>query len=112
MHFIMPQKRLHPRKPWVYRKANTESFTCRMEDTKKAKKGKNSSAGMEVATGAVNVANECFWPTDGSSVFNLITRTHCHTHPHTLTHWEKDNTRTYVGLPHIHMSGSVCVFVY
>lgn len=32
---------------------------------------------MEVATGAVNVANECFWlSTDGSSVFNLITHTH------------------------------------
>lgn len=41
---------------------------------------KNSSDKMEVATGAVNVANECFWlSTDGSSVFNLITHTHTHT---------------------------------
>jgi len=38
---------------------------------------KNSSGKMEVATGAVNVANECFWlRADGSSVFNLITHAH------------------------------------
>jgi len=48
-----------------------------MEKKKEDNNNKNSSGKMEVATGVVNVANECFWlSADGSSVFNLITHAH------------------------------------